>query len=450
MEIKQVILENFSLILAFISFASIGTLVGVLIYKKESEQKAVLKGRESGLLSRIEELQKSIADKDEKIEQVVADKNQAEKEIAAVQQEKSYVEKQLQDFEKVKDEMLQSAKSSIMESANTISSKLLEDHKRETAEAKSQSEKITKQTTEELHKQFDTIAKSVASLSDDVLKTGTHINTVINALKTPAGAGVFGEVGLENTFKSFGLEPNIDFAMQHTVVSDGRTLRPDAVLFLPHDTVMVIDSKSSKFVIELAEAEGTDKEEELRNNLAKRMNEHLKDLASKNYKVGIEDAYKAAGKTNKIARIINVMYMPTDTALLQVKKADKDFMYNAQQKGIIPIGTAGLAGLIYLTKIEIGLSRQEENQQKIMDATRNLLESVSVVVGYASGVGRGIKSAADNYEKFTNSVNKRLLPRAKNIESLGVAPKKELPDNLASYNVITNEPSELIEIAKVD
>ena len=62
------------------------------------------------------------------------------------------------------------------------------------------------------------------------------------------------ETVLENTLKSFGLTAGIDFVLQQTFGSeDGSRLRPDAIVFLPADSVLVIDSKASKFLLELAQ-----------------------------------------------------------------------------------------------------------------------------------------------------------------------------------------------------
>jgi len=405
-------------------------------HQVEFERRATLEGK----LEHIEELK-------EKLEQITNEKNQIEKERAVTEQQKEHIKNQLQEFEKLKKEMEESAKSAVIKSANIVSNKLLEDHKREMEAAKKQSEETTKKTTAELFTQFDTVQKAVASLQGNVDKTGTRVDTILNALKNPASAGAMGEIGLENAFKSFGLEPNVDYIMQYSVANEGKQYRPDAILFLPNDMVMVIDSKASKFIIELAEAP-EDKKQEVLQKLAKTMNDHLKELHSKKYHEAIEKEYKNAGKGDKINKIINVMYLPTDTALIDIKNADKNFIKKAHEKEILPVGASGLAGLIYITKIEISREKQDKSQQEIIDGTAKLLESINTVIGLAGGVGRGIKSAADNFEKLSNSINKRLLPRARNIESLGIEAK--IPDNLPSYNVITNEPSEVIELKQLE
>ena len=85
----------------------------------------------------------------------------------------------------------------------------------------------------------------------------------MRALTNPGGAGQMSEIGLENALKNLGLERGRDYVIQpHVTGEEGSALRPDAMVFLPNDMVMVIDSKASKHIIDLAGAEGTPAQKE--------------------------------------------------------------------------------------------------------------------------------------------------------------------------------------------
>ncbi len=70
---------------------------------------------------------------------------------------------------------------------------------------------------------------------------------------------------------------------------------------------------------------------------------------------------------------------------------------------------------------------------------------MSIAVGHAAAVGKGLKSAAESFAKLTGSVNTRLLPRARRLAAYGLQPDKPLPPNLAGYTVMSTESGELIE-----
>jgi DNA recombination protein RmuC len=373
---------------------------------------------------------------------------------ALARQDLQGMRERMADWEKAKAESIEAAKAAALSSAKELSGKLIEDHKRENAEAKKQSEEQVRKTTEGLTQQFENIVKSVASLHDNVGEARSKVDVVYQALSTPGGAGKFAEIGLENLLKQLGLEPERDFRMQHAVAGESgqRSLRPDAVVFLPHESVMVIDSKASKFIMDLAEAEGSEDEESAYAALARTMNTHLRGLAGRDYQKAIIDAHKRAGRGGALRRVINIMYLPNDGALEKVNIADPGFASKAVKADIIVTGPTGLTGLMGFASMEIGLARQDENRDRIVDQTGALLESVATVLGHAEAVGKGIHSAAKHFQKLSSSVNSRLLPRARRLVNLGVNPgnKKPLPGDLQTYQMVALETTDIIDGEVVD
>ncbi|MBV8651049.1 MAG: DNA recombination protein RmuC [Alphaproteobacteria bacterium] len=362
---------------------------------------------------------------------------EAARALAVMQQRLTDGEARIADFERLKEETLKQMQAAALETTQLLSSKLLEDHKRENAEAKQQGEALVKQTTEQLFQRFEQVSEAVAQLKGQVGANGQQLDTVWRALTSPGGSGYYAEIGLANTLASFGLIADRDYVLQHTTedAATGRRLRPDAVVFLPGDSALVIDSKASKALIEIAEAEGTEQEEAAYQSLARTMNQHLKALAEKDYRSAIAATWREAGRGGTIARILSVMYLPNEGALEKLHRADPDFTAKAAKCEIVPVGPAGLAGLIGFASVEISLIRQIENQQEIVRGTEKLLESLTVALGNAAAVGRNVRAAATAYESFARSVNGRLLGRGRKLTELGLRPGKALPDNLPIFHL---------------
>jgi DNA recombination protein RmuC len=370
----------------------------------------------------------------------------AERELAALRQQLLDGERRIADFERLRAESLQAAQAAVLATAQQLSSKLIDDHRRESAEAKLEAEERVRRASEQLVKQMDDIAKAVQQLHGQVQEKGAVVDTLWQALSSPGGAGQAAEIGLANTLASFGLEPERDFVLQYaTEDEEGRRLRPDAVVFLPGNSALVIDCKASKFLIDIARAEGDEAEAEAYRNLARSMNQHLRALAEKDYRSAILAAWRQSGREGEMARVLSVMYLANEAALEKLNRADPDFMRKARAKDIIPAGPAGLHCAISLASLEINLLRQVENQQKIANTTRSLLDGMAVMLGHAASLGRGLKSAAESFGRLTASVNQRLLPRARNLAKLGVQPNKPLPPNLPAYSVHAQENELLLE-----
>ncbi|PIR39503.1 MAG: hypothetical protein COV35_03035 [Alphaproteobacteria bacterium CG11_big_fil_rev_8_21_14_0_20_39_49] len=337
------------------------------------------------------------------------------------------IEDEMKNWEKMKEEHTRNLQSSTLEVANKISSKLLDDHKREAENAKKENEKLIKQTTENLQEQHKYLVESVNSLQEGVKKS----EVVHRALLSPSGAGSLGEITLENIFRNSSLIKGQDYHMQYSVSSsEGRGLRPDAVVFLPDNNVMVIDSKASKFFAELGEENiDASKEKEIYAGLKRSMNENLKGLASKEYSKAIEDE---AGKS--LARVY--MFLPTETALEKLRKADPQFIEKAWSQGICPVGPTGLLNELLRASMIISGARQEENAKIIINQVKDLLSNVATLNEHANKLGKGLKSAIDNYDRFSGSFNRSFMSKANKICKLGVdVPKLKGIPPLSQYKI---------------
>ncbi len=416
--------------------------------RAQTEAETRLNEAEKAMAQLREDHTKALSKRDD----AIRGRQEAEKQAALAQQELEGMRLRMADWEKAKAESVEAAKAAALASVSEMSNKLIADHKRETEESRKKGEEQVRKATEGLAGQFEKITRTVTSLHQQVGETRGTVDTVYRALSSPGGAGRYAEIGLENLLKRMGLEDGRDFRVQHSVSGHGErgNLRPDAVIFLPNNSVMVIDSKASKFLLELAEAEeaeDTEKKDDAHANLARTMNQHLKALTSKDYRGAILEDHKRSGRAGNLGRVISVMYLPNDGALEKVKVADREFPYKAIKADIILAGPTGLTSLIGFASMEIGLARQDENRDRIIEQTAALLDSVNVLLGHADQVGKGIKRAADHFRKFSSSVNSRLLPRARGLISLGLQPgaAKEMHGNLPTYEVLATEDADVID-----
>ncbi len=420
--------------------------------QRERNEAAEARARaETRLEAGEERLSRLGAERDEALAQrEAAQKSAAEarEQASLMRQRVEDMEKRIADWEQAKKESIEAAKAGALASARELSAQLIEGHKRESEAAKKENEERVQKVTGELHQTFQTIVRSVHSLSQNVEANRGTMETVMRSLTNPGGAGQFAEIGLENTLKAFGLQVGRDFVMQHsTTGEDGARLRPDAVVFLPGDAALVIDSKASKFFMDLAAAEGGDAEDEAYRGVARTMQGHLRALADKDYATAIRDMYVAAGRGGEFRQVITAMYLPSEAAVERLDRADAEFRKRATHHQIIPIGPSGLAGLIGLASVRIDMGRQAENQEQIVEATRLLLDSVIVALGHAEKVGSGLESAARHFANFTKSVNSRLLPRSRSLVGLGVRPQKHRGQikNLAAFEITKFDNQAFIE-----
>ena len=378
----------------------------------------------------VDDLQNKYQEAETKRDAAIQEKFEALQQVERMKQELTSMREHMQDWEKTKEESLKTAKEAMFTTGSDIFRK--------------EAESINQKTTES----FQAILQSVATLNDRVSKSAGTVDTLWRTLASPGTAGNFSEFGLENTFKRYGLEPGRDFVTQYSVSGEtsGSKLRPDAVVFLPGNNLLVIDSKASKFFLELAEVEGTPQETERLEQLKRTMQEHLRSLASKGYKDAVREYYNTSGLKEKPGHILTVMFIQSEAAIEKIYKADPTFRQKAEEQEIILSGPTGLAGLMSFARYDINSERQLKNQETIMEEISKLLSSLEIVVSHAIKLGKGIESTANHYNRFTKSVNGNLLPKARRIHNLGInlPSNKQLPVNMPTYHVLA-DTSPLIE-----
>lgn len=354
---------------------------------------------------------------------------EAKNQINLASQKVEESEKRIADWEKQREKAFKDAREAMFITGKEVFNK--------------EAEEITKKTYE----QFSKVVEKVTALSSNVNNANKDIQTVIKAMSSPTAVGQFSEIGLVNILKEYGLIEGQDFIIQYSIGAGDGAKRPDAVLFI-RDNIFVIDSKASKFFLELAEAEGSGREQEVLESIKKSMNLHLRSLSSKNYKEAVLEEIRKTRKISEIGHVQTIMFLCNEAHVEKIAQADPQFITNAVREDIVISGPTGLQGLLAFARYSVARQNQDENQDRIILEITNLLGSVGAVVGHAAKVGSGIKAAAQNYEKLVSSINSNLLSKAGKINKLGVVmpANKPLPAKLESFEVNTKTiDAELVE-----
>lgn len=347
-----------------------------------------------------------------------------------------YQEKFIEDFEKLRAESKQSTKAALFDLGNDLSKQLIDIHKKENKETREVSEKNIKETSTKFNAEFERIVNMVGALSKEVSQSKDIVDVIKNSLLSPSGAGALAEITLENILKSSGLRMNLDFIMQYSLATeDNAILRPDAVVFLPSDKLMVVDAKASKFLV--------DDQNDLK-NLAKTMNSHLRSLSGKNYAEAVKKSLE--NKDGDIGSIITLMFVPSEQAIEKIIESDSNFMNKAWRANILPVGPTGLMNMLSFAKFQISEQMMMRNHQQIIEGVKKLISSVGSMAEHSTRLGASISSAMNHYDKFAASFNRNFLSKARNISKMGIeGGLKKIQTSLPRFQVVTSK-SELIEI----
>jgi DNA recombination protein RmuC len=367
------------------------------------------------------------------------------------QHAKREAEQRIKDWQAAQEQAIQAARAAVLKAGTDLSSKLLEDHKREAEVARKANEEIVETKSKQFMEQLGEMQKTIAVLHSQTEDTAKRTYGMWQALSSPGGAGRLSEIGLANLLKNLGLTEGQDYDLQFSInanaTDDDRGIRPDALIYLPQDAVMIIDSKASKHLLEFGEhATGSDEEAAARAKLRTSMQTHLKSLGGKDYRAKIEQHFRKTKGANALSQSYLVMYLPAESMLQHLVEVEPNFIAQAkQQYDIFVTGPNGLYGLLGLASGHIKIQRQADGQTRILQQVEEMVAGAHKAFAHVEKITRGLKGAADGLSSFTASLNRFFLPKAHGLARLGVNVPPKFPARLNSVDVRLQEDTLTIE-----
>lgn len=387
----------------------------------------------------------------------------AETHLRVLEEKLRNAELQKQESEQLKQQFEQYAKSAALAAGSEISSKLLADHAREREMAAKQQkeeregtykqfEQFTKMATEQLHQRQHELAQALGKMQGQIELSSGQLSVLVRAMKNPIGAGAEGEAMLNNLLQSLGMQQGVDYALQVHLSGDEATLRPDGVIFLPHEQALVVDCKASQHIYALYEAEGTAAYDEVFTKLCSSMWQHVKALTSKNYRGEVSRWLKQQQRGD--SRVLLVMFVPNDEVVTRLRQREPELIAEMARHEIMLAGPATLPAICMVAATMIREARQKDEQHAIIELTSSLMSDVIVALSKAEKIMSGIRTSAKAFDEFAASINRGVLGKMRRITAKGLQPAKNqpLPANLSRYDisktdeVLNGEAEEVAEL----
>jgi DNA recombination protein RmuC len=274
---------------------------------------------------------------------------------------------------------------------------------------------------------------------------GSQTSTLVKALRQPKTRGEWGEVQLKRCVEIAGMTEHVDFEVQTTLHGEDGMLRPDAIVTLPGQRKVVVDSKvplDAYLEVLEAEDESSRKGELLRH--ARQVRDHITKLASKRY----QDQFESGDTPDFV-----VCFMPSEAALHAAFEAEPAlYDYALEQKILIATPTT-LVGLLRTVELGWRQERIAAEAQQIATAANELHGRVGVFLRHFSKAGRQLNSAVNAYNEAIGSAESRVLPQLPRFQELGAASDDDLevPKRIdASAKPVVAEELEQLEEAAGD
>jgi DNA recombination protein RmuC len=262
------------------------------------------------------------------------------------------------------------------------------------------------------------LANMVRQLHEGVGGLRQETGKLVSALKRPDARGSWGEIQLRNVIEMAGMIEHCDFLEQSTIHSEDGALRPDVLVKLPGDKVIVVDSKVplDAYLAHL-EAQTEDERGAQMARHARQTRDHIAKLASKGYQRQFD------GTPDLV-----VMFVPSD-GIYQAALAEDPALieYGVHQQVLMATPTTLIA---LLRAVHYGWRQEQiaESARKIAETGRELHRRLAIFVDPLAKLGRQLNSTVDAYNQAARSFDTRLAPKVREIAELGASSGRDVPE----------------------
>lgn len=286
-------------------------------------------------------------------------------------------------------------------------------------------EKVQRAYEEEGRQRF-ALKSEVMRLVEQNQRLSQEANDLTRALKGDTQAqGAWGEMILERILESSGLVAGQEYTMQaSTTLTDGSRLRPDAVVMLPEEKHLIIDSKVSLVHYERFTA-STDESERavLLRQHVESLRAHAKGLSSKDY--------------NQLYGVQSVdfvlMFVPVEPAFLLALRERPEIFQEAYDRQVVMVTHSTLMATLRTVHGIWKNERIARNHMEIAERAGALYEKFVGFTEDLGRIGKHVIDAKESYEKALGKLSEgpgNLVRQVEMLRKLGAKTNKSLNEKL--------------------
>lgn len=267
-----------------------------------------------------------------------------------------------------------------------------------------------------------TLKTEIKHLIDLNKQISEDANNLANALKGENKTqGNWGELILEKVLERSGLVKDQEYRLQFSTNNDeGKRIQPDAVIMLPDNKHIVVDSKVSLVAYE-AFVNSSDEEQRLK--LVKEhiisVRTHIKSLSEKNY--------QSSADFNTPDFVL--LFIPIESSFSIAVQADQELFNFAWDKKIVIVSPSTLLATLRTIASVWKQERQTKNAIEIAKQSGALYDKFVGFIEDMDKIGKSIEVSRATYENAINKLHKgsgNLVKRAQDIEKLGAKTTKQI------------------------
>jgi DNA recombination protein RmuC len=260
------------------------------------------------------------------------------------------------------------------------------------------------------------LAGMVRQLGEGVGSLRRETGNLVTALKRPSTRGSWGEIQLRNVVEMAGMVSHCDFIEQSTIQTGEGALRPDMLVKLPGEKLVIVDAKVPlDAYLSSLEAEQEDERAAHLVRHARQTRDHIVKLASKGYQRQFDSTPEFV-----------VMFVPSDGIYQAALAEDPALIEYGVQQQILMATPTTLIGLLWAVHYGWRQELIADSAREIAQDARELHQRLGRFVTPFAKAGRQLSSAVSAYNEAVGSFESRVMPQVRKIEEAGAASERDV------------------------
>lgn len=260
-----------------------------------------------------------------------------------------------------------------------------------------------------------------ARLSDEQLIRSTH--ALESALRSNSARGQWGEVQLRRVVEAAGMLRHVDFVEQVHSAGHDSAVRPDLVVQLPGEKQLVVDAKVPlSSYLEAQELGAVDPSRgpagpqstgDGRNRQAL-LAAHAKALRAHVDALGTKKYWDIPGNSPELV----VCFIPAESILAAALTADAGLLDHALSRNVVLASPSTLLAVLKSVAFTWRQDVLTDSARELFELARQLYDRMGTLGENVTKLGSSLKTSVDRYNAMVGTLEARVLPTARKLNSL--------------------------------